>query len=282
MSDRYAVLGSPISHSKSPLLHRAAFDVRGVSASYDSCEVTSESLADFLADCRPEWRGLSLTMPLKESIIPMLADQDDLSRIVGAVNTVLFTDSGLVGFNTDVWGAQMAMAEVVNGRIPHRAVILGAGATARSCLAALYNLGTRTVTVLVRNPDRATDIVRLAEQLGMSLEVRAFEDVVATVADIVVSTLPTGVSISADVLDSVECSYGFDVSYTPWPTDFAAALESRGSVVGNGAVMLVWQAVRQQRIFATGQPEIPLEQEPEVVAAMFSAVGIARDGLLKE
>lgn len=282
VSDRYAVLGSPIAHSKSPLLHRAAFGVRNVDATYDSCDVTSETLADFLLHCGPEWHGLSLTMPLKESIVPLLSDQDELSRLVGAVNTVVFTESGLVGYNTDVWGAQTAIAEVMNGRIPHSAVILGAGATARSCLAALFNLGTRTVTVLVRNPERASDIRRLADQLGVSLEVRAFDDALATVSDIVVSTVPTGVSLGSEVLDVMESACGFDVSYSPWPTPFASALESKGAEVGNGLVMLVWQAVRQQRIFATGKPDVPLMNEPQVVAAMFAAVGIERDGLLKE
>ncbi len=276
MTSRYAVLGSPIAHSKSPLLHRAAFSVRGVDASYDAVDVTADTLPEFLAGCTEQWRGLSLTMPLKETIEPYLAERDEVSRLVGAVNTVVFTDAGLYGYNTDVWGAQRAMSDLLAGVIPHTAVLLGAGATARSCLLALYNLGTRQVTVLVRNPDRAAPITLLAERLGMSLEVRSFDAALAAVADIAVSTIPSGADIPKSVLESISTRHGFDVAYSPWPTSVALALESSGAVVESGLTMLMWQAVRQQRIFATGNPEHELENEPAVIAALCAAVGIDR------
>ncbi|MEY4457803.1 MAG: hypothetical protein RIS25_396 [Actinomycetota bacterium] len=276
MTERFAVLGSPIAHSKSPVLHRAALRVRGVDATYESVEVTEETLPEFLAGCSDEWRGLSLTMPLKEAIQPFLEDQDEVSRHVGAVNTVFFTESGLLGYNTDVWGAQQAMAELLAGVVPHTAVMLGAGATARSCLLALYNLGTRQVTVLVRNPHRAESLVQLAERLGVSLEVRSFDSAIAIVVDIAVSTLPSGVDVPHTVLDSLSTRYGFDVAYSPWPTLVARSLQGNGAATASGLTMLVWQAVRQQRIFASGNPDQELDNEPAVIAAMFAAVGIDR------
>lgn len=258
------------------MLHRAAFAVRGVDATYELFDVTENTLAEFLDSCSDEWRGLSLTMPLKEAIVPFLKDQDEISRVVGAVNTVLFTDSGMRGFNTDVWGAERAMSEVLGNTIPHTAVLLGAGATARSCLLALHNLGTRQVTVLVRDPSRATHLAQLADRLGVSLEVRSFDDALALVTDIAVSTLPPTAEIPSQVLDCIETSHGFDVAYSPWPTAFASALTDRGAVVGSGLTMLTWQALRQQRIFATGNPDTAFVNEPSIVEAMFASVGIAR------
>ncbi|HNP16406.1 MAG TPA: shikimate dehydrogenase, partial [Terrimesophilobacter sp.] len=104
--NRLAVLGSPIAHSKSPAIHLAAYRVLGLDWSYDAVEVASGDLGAFLNGCGSSWRGLSLTMPLKREIVPYLAEQDAVSRLVGAVNTVLVTEDGFAGFNTDVVGAE--------------------------------------------------------------------------------------------------------------------------------------------------------------------------------
>ncbi|MEO7016805.1 MAG: shikimate dehydrogenase, partial [Leifsonia sp.] len=123
---KLAVLGSPIGHSKSPALHRAAYRALGLDWEYDTADVTEETLADFLAGLGPEWRGLSLTMPLKQSVIPLLAEADHLAEQTGGANTVLLDDGVVRGFNTDVSGIVWALeaAGLESARFVH---ILGGG-----------------------------------------------------------------------------------------------------------------------------------------------------------
>ncbi|MFZ2963342.1 MAG: shikimate dehydrogenase, partial [Rhodoglobus sp.] len=190
---RLAVLGSPIHHSKSPAIHRAAYGVLGLDWSYEAIEMTGDRLAGFLGSCGPEWRGLSLTMPLKRDILPLLQHRDRLVDLVGGANTVRFTDDGLEGFNTDVRGVVQAFrdAGVASLRTAH---VLGAGATAASVLAGLAELGARRVTISARTPAKAGVLVALGAGLGMEVVVHAWgvPDRSLRVPDAVVSTLPGG------------------------------------------------------------------------------------------
>ena len=103
MTTRLAVLGSPITHSKSPLLHAAAYAELGLDWQYDAIEVTGDTLAEFVSSRGPEWRGLSLTMPLKRDVLPLLDSRDDAVELTGVANTLLF-GAARRGFNTDVYG----------------------------------------------------------------------------------------------------------------------------------------------------------------------------------
>ena len=156
---RAAVLGSPIAHSRSPLLHRAAYAALGLDWTYDAIEVTPAGLEDFLATCEaPEWVGLSLTMPLKSDVIPLLDGMSDLGRTVGAINTVVLDGTTRLGHNTDVGGMVHALEECSQRVLaPTSGAIIGGGATARSALAALAQMGVRHADVVVRSPERARD-----------------------------------------------------------------------------------------------------------------------------
>ena len=137
---RCAVLGSPIAHSLSPVLHRAAYAQLGLGWEYAAHEVTEDSLGSFLDGLGPQWRGLSLTMPLKRAVVPMLDEASELVKVSGAANTVLLEDRRRIGHNTDVPGAVAALTERHQG--PWRsAIVLGGGATATSVLLALTDLG---------------------------------------------------------------------------------------------------------------------------------------------
>jgi len=242
------VLGSPIGHSLSPVLHRAAYAALGLDGwSYDAFDVTEDRLAGFLADLDPSWAGLSLTMPLKAAVLPLLDGASPLVEAVGGANTVLLRDGRRLGENTDVPGmvAALAAAGVVgHGTVP-AAAVLGGGATARSALAALAAV-TGEVTAYVRTPARAGALAATAEAVGMRLAVRPWSAAAeGLAAPLVVDTTTAG---AADPLvAAVPGSVGtlFEVLYDPWPTPLAAAWTARRATVVDGLDLLVQQAVLQ-------------------------------------
>ncbi|KRV50374.1 shikimate dehydrogenase [Wenjunlia vitaminophila] len=247
---RAAVLGSPIAHSLSPALHRAAYADLGLTEwTYDRFEVDEAGLPDFLRSLEPErqrWAGLSLTMPLKRAVIPLLDEVSPTARAVHAVNTVVFTEDGrLVGDNTDVPGLVAALDERGVTRVDSAAV-LGAGATASSAVAALGRVCTGEVLVYVRGPGRAAELRELGERLGVAVRPVPWERAAtAFAAELVVSTVPAGAAdaLSAAVPDRPGTL--FDVLYHPWPTPLAAAWSVRGGTVVGGLDLLVHQAVLQ-------------------------------------
>lgn len=274
-----AVIGSPITHSLSPVLHRAAYAELGLTEwSYDRFAVGGPGeprLADFLAGLGPEWIGLSVTMPLKESALALSVAASGHARELGAANTLIRTEDGWIAESTDAFGVMEALLEARVGAdtVPHTAVIVGSGATARSVIDALARLGVQHVTFAVRDTVRPATLA-LARQRGMRVErVRlrpealgaeahtqgaAFADLVAT-TDITVSTLPTGTH-----LDLPEVSEGrlagrvlMDVVYGGWPTPLARWASAGGAAVVSGVDMLLHQAAEQVRLM-TGRPA-PLE-----------------------
>jgi len=248
------VLGSPVAHSLSPALHRAAYAALGLHWRYDAVDVRPDDLAHFLAGLDGQWAGLSLTMPLKQTVLPLLDGLSDLARATGAANTVLLTDSGRYGDNTDVDGIVAALQGAGVGRA-QAGVVLGAGATAASALAALARLGERAPLVLVREPARATALLQAAERLGVAPRVAALAPGPLAGAGVVVSTLPRG---AADGLAAglATCrGVLLDVVYDPWPTALATAW---AGPIATGAAMLLHQAARQVELM-TGRPA-PVEQ----------------------
>ena len=272
-----AVLGSPIAHSKSPLLHSAAYRVLGLPWDYSAVEVVEGSLGAFINTCDASWRGLSLTMPLKREVLPMLASRSKLVKTVGAANTVLFDDDGgLHGFNTDVAGIVAAFAD--HGVTALESVqILGGGATAASVLAAVARLGATRALVSAREPERAAFLQPLAIALGVELTIRrlGMMDRSLIVPSAVISTLPGDVEHSMVYPEAVrEGSALLDVAYEPWPSELAKSWAEAGGTVVSGLEMLLHQAVGQVRIFVTGEEDGVLSNELPVIAAMRAAVGL--------
>jgi shikimate dehydrogenase len=271
---RLAVLGSPISHSLSPELHRAAYQALGLDWQYDAVEVRAGGLPAFLASLDADWRGLSLTMPLKHEILAHLDGVDRVAAQTGSVNTVLFGRSDgrttLQGFNTDVAGLVRALAEAGISRADH-VTLLGAGATASSALVAAADLAAETVEVLVRTPSKAADLVELGRSLGVVVTVSALADLANPARDsqLVVSTLPGGTALEAEFPAVLRrTALLFDVSYSPWPSELARSWSSVGGTACSGAGMLLHQALIQVRIFVTGDPFEPLPHEDAVLEAM--------------
>jgi shikimate dehydrogenase len=200
--------------------------------------VGEESLADFLASLDPDWGGLSLTMPLKTAVLPLLDEVSELARDVAAANTVVLRNGRRSGHNTDVGGIVAALAEAGITQAV-RPVVLGGGATARSALAALAELGCTSPVLVVRS--EPVETLAAAERLGLTPRVAAFTPEVLEGCDLLVSTLPAGAADRfAPYVRNVPAL--LDVVYDPWPTPLASAC---GGVVVSGAAMLLHQAAAQ-------------------------------------
>lgn len=255
---RCAVLGSPIAHSLSPALHRAAYDHLGLAWTYDAVTVDATGLEGFVNGLDDSWRGLSLTMPLKRTVIPLVESLDRWSQLSGVVNTVILDAGRRHGFNTDLPGAMAALEERVDAPLRSAAVV-GGGATATSVLLALVERGCTSARVLVRDPARAVETVA-----AVSAHPHAPEVTVSTIADagvldvdVVVSTVPAEAQTPELLVACAEVPAVFEVVYDPWPTPLAAAAQDSGRQLVSGLDLLAHQAILQVDLM-TGRP-VPVE-----------------------
>jgi shikimate dehydrogenase len=286
---RAAVLGSPIAHSKSPALHRAAYAAAGLDWRYDAIDVTAAQLPGFLAGLTPEWAGLSLTMPLKTAVIALLPELSAAAATTSSVNTVVFPTapgagtsdaaSGVAkGFNTDVDGIVAAVLELSPAaRGAPGAAVLGAGATARSAVVALAELGVGDVHVYARRPAAAEELASWAARVGIVVRPGRWSRAAEGLRQpLVISTVPSGGAdaLAASVVGpdgtsarSVDAAPRtlLDVVYDPWPTPLARAWRAAGGVVVPGLAMLVHQAAVQVRLMTGVEAD---------VGAMKRAVGL--------
>lgn len=255
---RCAVLGDPVAHSLSPVLHRAGYRHAGLDWSYDAVRVQEGTLAGFVGDLDPSWRGLSVTAPLKREARSLADRVTEHARLSGAVNTLVL-GSEVVGHNTDLPGAVAAVRERSSAAVAE-AVLLGGGATAASVGLALAGMGASRLVLVVRDPARAAETVdRLrahpaAPQVEAVTQVQAAALTWAAGPDVVVSTVPAAAQDDALIGPYLDVPVAFDVVYDPWPTPLAQ--RSRGQVV-SGLDLLVHQAVLQFELF-TGLA-IPVE-----------------------
>jgi shikimate dehydrogenase len=251
LSRRCGVLGDPVAHSLSPVLHRAGYAELGLDWSYDAHQVPSGGLPDFVASLGEEWRGLSLTMPLKREAVPLVDRLTDRARLAGAVNTLLLQDGERLGDNTDLPGAAAAIRERTSMPLAS-AAILGGGATASSVGLALVDLGVTSIDLLVRDQSRAAETVEALRAHPAGVEVRTglLDADDRLTADIVVSTVPAHAQTDALVARCVDVAVVFEALYDPWPTPLAASAAAiEGSVLVGGLDLLVHQAVLQFEIF---------------------------------
>ncbi len=248
------MLGSPIAHSLSPALHRAAYAELGLDWTYDRFEVAEDGLAAFVAGCDRSWRGLSLTMPLKVVALS-LGRVEPLAAQVGAANTLVLADDGSRELhNTDVGGLVWALGRAGVTAV-ERATLLGAGATARSTVVSLSRLGAQQATVLARTPARAVPLVELGASLGLAVEVLGWDAPVPD-SDVVLNTAVAGAADPLAEAAAASAPVVFDALYDPWPTRLALAAEAAGCRVVNGLDLLVGQALLQVELM-TGRPVSP-------------------------
>lgn len=276
---RAAVLGHPVAHSLSPVLHQAAYHALDLPQwHYQRFDVDEPDLAGFLAGLGPDWAGLSLTMPLKQVALPLMDHLEPLAEVVGAVNTVLLPGSGVrVGTNTDVYGMVTALGEVADPKwAPRRGVILGGGATAASALAALGQFGIRQPVVIVRSMARAGAVVRAGSRMGLEPQLVTWgsprADAALVAAEAVIATPPAGGADGlAEQVRRAQLHTGqvlLDVVYDGWPTPIASAWSAAGGRIAGGDLMLLHQAVEQVRLM-TGRTAPVVEMR----AALGQALG---------
>jgi len=267
-----AVLGSPIEHSRSPDLHAAAYRVLGLPWRYTRVEVASGELPGFLAGLGDSWLGLSLTMPLKREVLPLLTERTDAVELSGAANTVLLGAGGPRGFNTDIAGIVGALRDhgVTDVDTVH---VIGTGNTASSAFLAAARLGASRVMISGRSLDGIAALERLGDRLGVHTEWRLYGSHVPVRADLVINTLPGDVDPD-DVADADLGDVLMEVPYDPWPTPRAARWAERDGVVVSGLEMLLHQAIEQVRIFTTGVEGGELADEDDVIDAMRESVGL--------
>ncbi len=255
---RSAVLGSPVAHSLSPVLHRAGYAAAGLDGwEYGLHDVDVPGLAPFVDGLDDSWRGLSLTMPLKEAALGLAREVSAVARRAGAANTLVRrADGGWDATNTDVVGVERALRPHLPGT-PTRALVIGAGATARSCVLALAALGVTTLTVRARDTGRAADLLAWALDLGVGIRngsVAGIDPWVSTRDDVVVSTVPpTAGEQVATTVPAGHAGVFLDVVYADWPTPPARAAAAAGMTVVSGLDLLVHQAAEQFTLF-TGSP----------------------------
>ncbi|MFJ3494580.1 shikimate dehydrogenase [Streptomyces sp. NPDC086091] len=244
---RAAVLGNPVGHSLSPVLHRAAYQALGLTGwTYDRFEVDEAALPGFVAGMGPEWAGLSLTMPLKRAVIPLLDEISDTAASVEAVNTLVLTEDGRrTGDNTDIPGMVAALREHGVERVA-TAAVLGAGATASSALAALARVCEGEVAVYVRSAARADEMREWGRRLDVDVRVEDWADAADALRfPLVVATTPAGTTDALAAAVPERPATLFDVLYDPWPTALAARWSMSGGAVVSGLDLLVHQAVLQ-------------------------------------
>jgi shikimate dehydrogenase len=249
---RAAVVGRPVSHSLSPLLHRAAYAALGLTDwTYDALDLGADELPVLLAGLGEEWRGFSVTMPCKQAAVDAADVVEPLPRLLHAANTLVRTDAGWRAENTDVGGIGMALQLGGVERVT-RGVIIGAGGTAAAAAVALAELGAEQVDVVAREPARAAEVVRVLDVLGVRSTVQRLAGADLS-APVVVSTVPIDAQVALGELVWTAGQTVLDVLYAPWPTPLAVRATTAGATVISGLEVLFWQATAQVELM-TGLP----------------------------
>lgn len=278
MNKKFAVVGSPIQHSKSPQIHQAAYRALNLNWQYAKFEVSKGSLANFLDDAGVELSGLSVTAPLKNEAFAMAKNHDENSNLTEVSNTLVSDgNGGWKAFNTDVFG--ICQAIILRERTaPKLSVIIGSGATATSTALAISKIAPRSkILIHARSAKNRKTLAKFARSLNLKVGASWSLAFATKKADLVVSTLPAHVMDDAALRLSATNSWSpsgmlLDVSYDPWPSKLAALWLKSGEEVISGKDMLIWQAIAQLRIFSSGDAESELPDEEKVAAAMFNAI----------
>jgi shikimate dehydrogenase len=249
-----AVLGSPIAHSKSPLLHLAAYRALGLDDwTYDRIECGAAELPGVVGGFGPEWVGVSVTAPGKFAALRFADEHTERADQVGSANTLVRTPRGWRADNTDIDGVSGAIASI--GGVSGWALVCGSGGTAPAAVVGLAELGVSGITVVARSPEKAARLVDLGRRVGVAtrfcgLDGGELADEVAA-AEVLVSTIPADVAARyASAFATIPVL--LDAVYDPWPTPLAATVAAAGGRVINGVQMLLHQAFAQVEQF-TGQ-----------------------------
>ena len=279
---RFAIIGDPVVHSLSPLLHATAFRALGIDAEYGRIRIAQDEIKDVWArTLLPDYDGFNVTLPLKESVLPLLDTVDELAASVGAVNTVSRVDGRLHGTNTDILGIRGTLAPAMELIRHQPAVLIGAGGTSRSATAALAaDIHPSKLTFLVRDPRRGRDVATLARSLlSCSVQIlrlgtsEAFSSL--SEARLIVQTTPVGM-VPESGLDPVQDFQGFhrdqvvfDVIYRPLQTAMLRRAATAGSRVLGGLELFLLQGAAAFQLWT--RRTLPLDVVRPVILEALSA-----------
>lgn len=269
MTSKFCVVGSPIEHSLSPVIHEAAYTHLGLDYGYEKHELSSGGLQHFQES--NDYDGLSVTMPLKLEAAQVSVRRSVEVEATGVSNTLIRDRSGWFAHNTDVHGFEKVFEHLHN---PENITIIGSGATARSAALAVSKLYSHAVvTVIGRNPTSVAGLIEFCRSLGLRSEAGEPKAVAIESSDLIVSTVPADgfANLWSELAASTAKPKGvlFDVAYNPWPS--LAARSWKGECIW-GLELLIWQAIEQVRLFATSQGDSVDTDASELYAVMRHAI----------
>lgn len=264
MTKTYAeVIGDPIDHSKSPMIHGFWLDKLGIDAEYRAHHVQPENLEDYIEERKKDsfWRGCNVTIPHKVAVMDLVSDPGLVKDSIGAMNTIVRQeDDSLIGTNTDAAGffAPLANSDWQGAH----AVVVGAGGAARAVLFALKQAGIENVTLLARNGLKASGVLM---QSGLKGDILSL-DAALPDADLLINTSPLGMvgqpELDIDLSPLPEHALVYDIVYTPLETDLLKAAKSRNLETVDGLDMFIGQAALAFELFFGQTP--PMEHDDEL------------------
>lgn len=260
------VIGEPIGHSKSPLIHRFWLEAAGIDGDYRKVHVAAEELADHFAKRRsdPAWRGCNVTVPHKVAVLDHVEDRGSLRGSIGAANTILRQDGALVATNTDVGGFYAPIADLDLTDRP--VTVIGAGGAARAVLFALARMGVGPVTMLNRNPLKAAALLSAFGLKGGTLPLEAGVGASALLVNASTLGMAGQPSLDIDLSSLPDDAVVYDLVYTPLETPLLAQARARGMETVDGLEMLVAQAALAFELFFGVAP--PRERDDELRALL--------------
>ncbi len=261
MTKKFGVIGYPIGHSKSPVLHEAGFSEMEIEASFEPIEVHPDELSDWVTNVFPDYTGVAVTIPHKETMMKLVDKLAPAAEKIGAVNTLYWDNEAIVGTNTDCLGALKALQTECPELSGKKVLILGAGGASRAVIFALKNAESQ-IFLWNRTAQRATD---LAEEF----EIETIENLKAVSGknfDVIINTTSVGLKewkspVPEDFFDAKNIV--FDIVYDPLETKFLADAEAAGAITITGDKMLVYQALEQFKLWHG------IELEPEIMEQAF-------------
>jgi len=257
------VIGDPIGHSKSPVIHHHWLARSGIAADYRACHIHPDNLSDYIASrCDDaDWRGCNVTIPHKLAVLDLVADPGDIRGSIGAMNTILRQpDGSVIGTNTDAAGFFAPLADLPLAGAP--VAVIGTGGAARAVLFALARAQVGPVTMLARSPLKAA---ALLAHFGLKGNVQPLDRALPPVALLVNATqlgmtgqLPLDLNLSPLPDDAVV----YDIVYAPLDTGLLRAAERRGLATVDGLDMLIGQAALAfELFFGEAAPREPDDSE---------------------